>query len=287
MSLLRVLKSRLEKLQEKRCGRFLLTLVIFSVFFHQLHIFAQYHTNHFGNEAAAENEEKIEVLKDPSLDYECQCKTLMGSAGTSPFACSDFTSLNRASSEQRLVSVSYYGQVEVGSLTQLSEAVAKHFPDYLLRIYHNVTQDSQDHAPLCQLFCQNEHIDLCNSGKIGQYGDSSKFFAPLWKYAPMSDPSVLEVHFRDADQVLSSRETNAIQDWKENSEANFIIMRDHPILHRFYVPKSMMGLRKSSEDLVNPLKAAYEKMMVYSRTVGQVDQLENLVLEGFIWPLAE
>ena len=48
----------------------------------------------------------------------------------------------------------------------------------------------------------------------------------------------------------------------------------------------MLGVRKQ-EHLVKPLKDAYEKMMLLSKSLGQVDDLENLLLEALIWPMAE
>ena len=45
---------------------------------------------------------------------------------------------------------------------------------------------------------------------IGNYGDSSEFYAPLWKYATMADAYVDEIHFRESSQLLSKREISAI-----------------------------------------------------------------------------
>ena len=48
----------------------------------------------------------------------------------------------------------------------------------------------------------------------------------------------------------------------------------------------MLGVRKQ-EHLVKKLKDAYEKMMLLSKSLGQVDDLENLLLEALIWPMAK
>ena len=45
---------------------------------------------------------------------------------------------------------------------------------------------------------------------IGKYGDSSEFYAPLWKYATMADAYVEEIHFRETSQLLTKREISAI-----------------------------------------------------------------------------
>ena len=62
---------------------------------------------------------------------------------------------------------------------------------------------------------------------LGNYEDSSIFFPPLWKYATLADSYVEESHFRELNQFLINREITAISDWKENSAAPFLIMRDH------------------------------------------------------------
>ena len=61
----------------------------------------------------------------------------------------------------------------------------------------------------------------------GKYGDSRKFYAPLWKYAILADPNVQELHFKEVDQILTDREVSAVKEWKENSDFPFLIMRDH------------------------------------------------------------
>ena len=69
-------------------------------------------------------------------------------------------------------------------------------------------------------------------------------------------------------------------------------MRDNKHKHGYVVPKSMLGIRKQ-DHLPKPLKEAYEKMMLFSNgklgklSMGQVGNLENLLLEALIWPLAE
>ena len=62
-------------------------------------------------------------------------------------------------------------------------------------------------------------------------------------------------------------------------------MRDHP-KHSQPIPKSMFGLQRK-ENLMKPLKDSYEKMMIASKSLfKQTDDLEDLLLEALIWPLA-
>ena len=74
---------------------------------------------------------------------------------------------------------------------------------WVLELYPS--QKQSNYPKLCELFCLNDHVDLCHTMKIGHYGDSSKFFAPLWKYAVLADPQVLEAHFRDAGNLMLKR----------------------------------------------------------------------------------
>ena len=70
---------------------------------------------------------------------------------------------------------------------------------------------------------------------IGKYGDSSEFFAPLWKYATMADAYVEEIHFRETSQLLTKREISAI--------TGMIFLR---ILIQISVWKTLRHLRKNN-----------------------------------------
>ena len=126
---------------------------------------------------------------------------------------------------------------------------------------------------------------------LAQYGDSSSFPGKLWKFAPMSDKSVIEAHFRDSNHLMIPREISAVNDWKENSEENIHIMRDHPD-HKFLIPDGLFGVRIPKIDPNNAfsrkLKNVYEQMMLTSRSMPP-DQLNfvPLMLEVYLWKNAE
>lgn len=276
--------------------RIFITLITTVLFIHQFHIFLAH-----GRVKPNKLEEKVHnsvvvikenlVNKDPNLDSECQCKELIRPVGEEEekILCSDYSLVTRGP-QQKVVSVAYNGlQPDVDVLEKLVEASGMHFPWHILRIYHNITSDMSEHGRLCQLFCSSDNVDLCNVRHLGKYGDSSRFYSPLWKYMAVVDPLAEEVHFRQADQVLTDRENAAINDWRENSEASFVILRDHPVLHSMALPKSMFGLRKTSQSLAKSIKSAYERMMLLSKSVpkGQYQDLEALLLEALFWPIAE
>ena len=92
---------------------------------------------------------------------------------------------------------------------------------------------------------------------------------------------------------MISREVHAVNDWKENSEEKIHVMRDHPSLHKFLIVDGLFGIRKrNDEDAFDQkfpkiMKSIYEKMMLASKSLRKNPQMENLLLEAFVWPKAE
>ena len=105
-----------------------------------------------------------ELYKDPNLDYDCQCKELQTFISNNS-VCSEYT--NTRNHNQKVISYSYYEGIEDQAMKNLdlnSESIHSLYPGYIMRIYHNLTENQK----LCELFCQNEHIDLCNVRKLGK-----------------------------------------------------------------------------------------------------------------------
>ena len=100
--------------------------------------------------------------KNPNLDYDCQCKQLEMLRRNNS-VCSEYT--NARDSNQKIISYSYYeGQNDEAKYLESNAETINHlYPGYIMRIYHNFTENQK----LCELFCQNEHIDLCNVRKLG------------------------------------------------------------------------------------------------------------------------
>ena len=63
--------------------------------------------------------------------------------------------------------MSYYSTSDFDNLGKLGEAMLDLYPRYFLRIYHNVSEDNPEHRKLCDLFCLNDHIDICDVRKLG------------------------------------------------------------------------------------------------------------------------
>ena len=51
----------------------------------------------------------------------------------------------------------------LGIMNRTARNIKKMFPNWVIRIYHNMTQDSDPEAfdYLCELYCSQKHIDLC------------------------------------------------------------------------------------------------------------------------------
>ena len=57
-------------------------------------------------------------------------------------------------------------------LQPLASSAAKLYPGWRMRVYHNVTQgDKPAWTKLCQVYCHNEHVDLCDVHDLPAVGD--------------------------------------------------------------------------------------------------------------------
>ena len=66
-----------------------------------------------------------------------------------------------------------------------------------MRLYHDYSKKAEQRAAVCDLFCENDDLDICYVRQIGPYGDISRAMGPIWRFAPMADPLVEEMHSRD------------------------------------------------------------------------------------------
>ena len=54
------------------------------------------------------------------------------------------------------------------SLKKLVDAVLELYPGYYLRTYHNISEDNPEHKELCHIFCFNDHVDICDTRRLGE-----------------------------------------------------------------------------------------------------------------------
>lgn len=166
----RTLKNKLEVVHYAKYARFAVSVLATIAFLHQLNIFISVSVSNLSetrknssSHGQNVNSEAIIIAKDEKLDSECQCKELLAMASKSRL-CSDY-SVGRGA-DQKVISTSYF-RANFQELKSNAKAIATMYPGYYMRVYHNFS--SQKHAELlCELFCQNDHIDLCDVTKLGK-----------------------------------------------------------------------------------------------------------------------
>ena len=71
-------------------------------------------------------------------------------------------------------------------------------------------------------------MDTCPVDSLVGYGDLSSIFGMLWRFIPMTDPTVSVMASRDLDSLLTHGEAAAVAQWLGESEEPFHVMRDNP-----------------------------------------------------------
>lgn len=147
---------------------------------------------------------------------------------------------------QKIVTYALFGNAHNSSvfrryysnLRNISLTVAKQYPDYVIRIYHNVIDepDSEGYQQLCNVYCRYPNVDLCSVPAIAdRIGNSTTPIDPalirglnprMFRYLVMLDPNVDIFISRDVDSLIFPREVDAVREWLP-SNYTFHLMRDH------------------------------------------------------------
>ena len=69
---------------------------------------------------------------------------------------------------------------------------------------------------MCQLYCENNFVDLCDVTNLPSLGDLSHINGMFWRFLPMGDPTVEKFISRDVDSWLLRREREAVREWEES-----------------------------------------------------------------------
>merc|ERR1712223_841951 len=126
------------------------------------------------------------------------------------------------------------------------DAIKKYYPNqYIIRLYYN-DQTMTDKNVLCDIYCQESSVDLCNVKTIDVYPTLKYSVGQVWRFAPMVDPLVSEFHSRDLDSIVSHREFAAVNEWKNIANRTFHIMRDNK-LHESAIQAGMFGMRRVND----------------------------------------
>jgi hypothetical protein len=112
---------------------------------------------------------------------------------------------------------------------------------WTIRIYHNFNENQTEvHQTLCQVYCQNDHVDLCHVRDVAESlnrFESAAHRSPIpddlghlnrmiWRYLPLMDPLVDVFMSRDSDSDVNQREVAAVGQWLQ-SNSTFHVIRDH------------------------------------------------------------
>lgn len=89
---------------------------------------------------------------------------------------------------QTVVSYSFYGNISSDyfqGVRHNAVKVARMYPGYVMRVYHNldVVGDDVTSAALCDLWCGNDHVDLCDVRHLPPaLCDQHQLFGMLWRF---------------------------------------------------------------------------------------------------------
>ncbi|KAK3888137.1 hypothetical protein Pcinc_007782 [Petrolisthes cinctipes] len=154
--------------------------------------------------------------------------------------CSDYST--QRGGGQRVVAYSYYStdiltdtesvhfKKYMAQLHGRARVIGKAYPDWIVRIYHNVTADDVDGTKfLCNIVCTYQHVDLCDVTNLPTLGNLVErgVVGRLWRFSVMGDHTVATFLSRDSDSWVLSREVMVVKEWLQSGH-EFHVIRDHP-----------------------------------------------------------
>jgi len=152
---------------------------------------------------------------------------------TSSSLCSQYSTLRGF--HQRIISISMYGprdnamftlNTSIDLLHELISDMKRMYPDWILRIYHDVTITDD---LICSIECAHNNVDFCNASSLGSLGSISSYIpAKIWRFLPAGDKLVDIMASRDLDSPITQRELDAVNEWISSGKA-WHTMRDNPM----------------------------------------------------------
>lgn len=176
--------------------------------------------------------------------------------------CSEESSLRGR--HQKVISYTIFGNAESDAtiyrryysmLRNISRTAERLYPGWIIRIYHNFTQESTDvenFQRICKVYCRFAHVDLCSVPAMVKSVKNSPL-APIeaelinglnprmFRYLAMLDPNVDIFISRDIDSVIRPREVDAVNEWL-SSNYTFHVMRDQ-IYHHIIMLAGLLKFR--------------------------------------------
>ncbi|XP_050721093.1 uncharacterized protein LOC127000964 [Eriocheir sinensis] len=210
-----------------------------------------------------------------------------------PSTCSDFAT--QRGGGQHVIAYSYYNtnatiskastnyKKYFASLHKRARRIAKVYPGYLMRVYHNVTTDDTTAMTfLCKLLCTHAHLDLCDVTKLPNLGNLVQrgVIGRAWRFAVLGDPTVDLFLSRDSDSWVLDREVDAVHEWLASGRA-FHVMRDHPN-HKAVMLAGLWGGRNTwLEGLSKIRDTMFDQPMSLHRNHDQH------LLANHLWPVIQ
>lgn len=137
-----------------------------------------------------------------------------------------------------LVCFSLFGEDENGIYRSgaliNAEMYGQLYPDAVCRFYVGVST----------LEWASEALAPLGNVQVVPVDGPEDFTATFWRYRGLQDRTFRAYLFRDTDSRPILRERLAVQDWLENSDKNYHVMRDHPY-HNMPILAGLWGVKKA------------------------------------------
>ncbi|XP_059352878.1 uncharacterized protein LOC130688600 [Daphnia carinata] len=201
---------------------------------------------------------------------------------------------------QKVIAYTIFGKVTErynSLLTNISSTAQKLYPGWIVRIYHNFRNQSEEaHQHLCEVYCQFNNVDLCSVPELIQrIRDASKtnqmepieadlldgLNLRMLRYLVTFDPNVDIFISRDVDSMIWQREVDAVEQWLR-SNYTFHLMRDHQS-HTVTMLAGMWGAKMfQRRDLIEGLMRA-----IIRTGQDQIKNTDQVLLNATVWPTAQ
>ena len=113
-----------------------------------------------------------------------------------------------------------------------AQAYGEYYPDAICRFYVGAST----------LEWASEHLAPMHHVQIEEMGGPEGFTATFWRYRALQDRTFKYHLFRDCDSRPILRERLAVNDWLENSNKLYHVMRDHPY-HNMPILAGLWGVK--------------------------------------------
>ena len=125
-------------------------------------------------------------------------------------------------------------------------------------------------------------MDTCPVDALVGFGDLSSIFGMLWRFIPMTDPTVSVMASRDLDSLLTSREAAAVTQWLEETEEPFHVMRDNPH-HGTEILGGMWGARMDTGHR-EEFRGVMGELLEAARGQSWIKGRDQSLLSKHVWP---